>query len=253
VIHAASPPDTVRPTPAYGPAHGVLVPMANPTVEPEIAILTGASVMAARLASTSSDSRTRLLDYVDGVEGALETFDVAPLASAGFACTCWYLRGAEAEARAVARLSARFGYPVHTSTTAIRRFAAALGATRLALVAPYPAWLAEEALRYFASVGLTITAREGLPVDLIDTRGIYRLRPADVDGILARIDTSGADAVLLGGTGMPSLDVIAASTRAIPLFSSNMALASAMSETDPAAMLAPGAPWRARLASWRRP
>lgn len=240
------------PTPAYGPAHGVVTPMANPTAEVELSLLLGGSTLVARAVSRATDSRARLLDYIAAIEPCLEQFDVAPLRAAGFACTCHYLTGPEAEATLLDRLARRFGYPVHSSTTAIRAACAEMGVTRLALLAPYPAWLGEAAVRYFAAVGITITARLGLPTDLIDTRGIYRLQPRYVADLAAKLDTTDALAILIGGTGMPSLDLIAAGGAKLPVISSNLALAAAMSGAGVAAFLDPAATWRARLAAWRK-
>lgn len=244
---------------AYGPSYGLITPMGNPCAEPEIAILTGSGVLAARATSTSPDSRTRLLDYIEAIGPALASFDRTPLAAAGFACTCYYLLGASREARDIASLEERFGYPVLTSTLAIRAFAEAIGARRIALASPYPAWLRAEAERYFGSVGLDIVAHAGLPADLLDTRDIYRLTPEDVGRILSSLELRDADAILVGGTGMPSLHLIAGWTGGLPVFSSNMALAAALGSAHldagqraqaARATLANDAVWRARLALW---
>lgn len=240
---------------AYGRSLGLVTPMGNPCAEPEIAILTGQAVLTARVMSVSADSRERLLDYIDGVGPALRSFDQTPLAAAGFACTCYYLRGPEAEARDMAALSHARGHPVISSTLAIRAMAKALGVTRLGLVAPYPGWLTEAAKGYFAQVGLDIVAHAGLEQELADTRGIYRLTPADVAETIARLPLAGVEAVLIGGTGMPSLHACAAGGLGVPAFSSNIALAAAL--LDAAGhqdafrrMLEPTAAWRRRLALW---
>jgi maleate cis-trans isomerase len=238
-------------TPEYGRAFGVVTPMANTTVEPEMQILLPGTVLAARAYSAEADSRRRLLDYMDGLDGSIRSFDVAPLAGVGFACTCFYLRGADAEKAALARLEDRYGVAVATSTTAIRAAFAALGVTRFALLAPYPAWLADEAVAYYRSVGLDVTARAGLPKDLVDTRGIYRLTTERVREVWSRLDRAGAQAVLLAGTGMPSLGLIATTDAGVPAISSNLALAAALvaapGASDIRAYLAPSASWRERL------
>ncbi|MCX7322931.1 MAG: hypothetical protein NTZ14_00515 [Hyphomicrobiales bacterium] len=244
----------------YGPLLGLITPMGNPCAEPEISILTGAALLTARVTSRSADSRTRLGDYIGAIGPALASFDQAPLTAAGFACTCYYLRGPEAEARDMAAHAERAGCPVITATEAIRAMCGALGLSRLALMAPYPAWLVDEAKRYFGAVGLEIVAHAGLPADLADTRGIYRLSPAAVADVAARLDHAGADAVLIGGTGMPSLPFVVAEQLGKPVFSSNMALASALlsAQMDEAGravgfrrILSPCARWRQRLALWR--
>lgn len=248
--------------PEYGRALGVATPQANTTVEPEMQrLLGGASqftVLAARLSSPLQDSRARLIDYFDRLEATLHQFDVAPLAAAGFACTgSCYLVGREDEDRRLAAASRAAGYPVVSSAQAIREALALLGARRIALLSPYPKWLSEAGQQYWRDHGFTLTSVAGLPADLLDTRGIYRLTTARVLEIYAGLDTRGADAVLLSGTGMPTLRAIAAlNTRtpaAIPIVSSNLCLAWLLAKTaggnpalDP--WLASDAPWRQRLA-----
>jgi len=248
---------TARLVPDYGPAYGVVTPMANTTVEPEMQILLPGTVMAARAVSASPDSRTRLLDYVAAIPAAVESFDVAPVAAIGFACTCYYLLGAEREAADTAAMTARAGVPVTTSTLAVRAMLTRLGARRIALLAPYPAWLAAEAVGYYAALGIEVVARGGLPSDLVDTRGIYRLTSARVHALFEAFDPGPADVVVLGGTGMPTLDLIAAA-RGRPVLSSNLAMAAVMAGAGSAspervldAYLAPDALWRARLARFR--
>lgn len=242
-----------RETPEYGPVRGILTPMANTTVEPEMGALLSGTVLTSRLVSTASDSRQRLIDYTDALPAGLASFDTAPLVSAGFACTCYYLFEPGREIDDLARMSDQAGYPVHTSTSALRQVFAHWGVKRIAWVTPYPQWLQAEGARYWAHYGISIAARAGLPVDLLDTRGIYRLTSARVEEMLATLDVSDADLVLFGGTGMPTLPVLARGGFARPMMSSNLALAAVMmagsGHVGPAldALLAPSHPWRARF------
>lgn len=237
--------------PEYGRVFGIVTPMANTTVEPEMQRLLPGTVLAARAVSSASDSRQRLLDYMDEIGPAIRSFDVAPLEAVGFACTCFYLRGADVERDTLARLSDEHGVRIETSTTAIRSAFAALNVERFALLAPYPSWLVDEAVAYYRTVGLNVTARAGLPTDLIDTRGIYRLTTARVREIWSRLDRTGAQAVLLAGTGMPSLRLIAEMRTDIPVVSSNVCLAATLLAPPGATrikeLLAPTAAWRRQL------
>lgn len=257
-----SAPDEGDFTPEYGRAVGVATPQANTTVEPEMQLLLGGTseftVLAARLTSPHKDSRARLIDYFDRLEATLSQFDIAPLAAAGFACTgSCYLVGREDEDRRLDAASRAAGYPVVSSAQAIRAALATLNAKRIALLSPYPKWLSEAGQQYWRDQGLRLISVAGLPADLLDTRGIYRLTTARVLEVYAGLDTRSADAVLLSGTGMPTLRAIVAlnacTPAGIPIISSNLCLAWLLAKTaggNPALhpWLATDAPWRKRLA-----
>jgi maleate isomerase len=238
---------------------GVTVPQANTTVEPEMQALLGArhTLLTARMVCQSADSRERLLDYLNTLGATAAQFDVAPLQALGFACTgSSYLVGAAQEAEHLAGLTAARGYPVLSAAQSILQALHVLGAHRIALLSPYPSWLSEAGLAYWKAAGLTVTAKAGLPSELLDTRNIYKLTTPAVQSLLAGLDTSGCDAVLMSGTGMPSLRTMAGHRLHMPVLSSNLCLAWAMQcalqpNRSAAAllsdMLAPNADWRRRL------
>ena len=58
------------------------------------------------------------------------------------------------------------------------------------------------------------TADAGTDAGLLHTRGIYQLTTARVLDVFARLDLTGADAVLMRGTGMPTLRAMAQLTGA---------------------------------------
>lgn len=251
-------PDSRHPS-EYGPVLGVTVPQANTTVEPEMQALLGAhhTLLTARMVCHSVDARERLLDYFETLGATAAQFDVAPLQALGFACTgSSYLVGAGHEAERLAALTATCGYPVLSAAQSILQALHALGARRIALLSPYPGWLSEAGLAYWKAAGLSVTAKAGLPSELLDTRNIYKLTTPAVQDLLASLNTTGCDAVLMSGTGMPSLRTMAAHSLPMPMLSSNLCLAWAMQcavQPDQSActllndMLAPNADWRHRL------
>jgi maleate isomerase len=238
---------------------GILTPQANTTVEPEMhALLGGAaghSVITARLTSAAPDARARLIDYFDRLDATLEQFDAAPLAAAGFACTgSSYLVGRADEEKRLAGASRTAGCPVLSAAQAILAALAELGAKRVALVSPYPDWLGAAASRYWRDAGIALTGVASLPQAPGDTRGIYRLTTAHVQALVAGLDVRGAEAVLLSGTGMPTLRTIASAAAGPPVISSNLCLAWLLEGSVGGARplerwLAADAPWRGRLAS----
>lgn len=212
---------------------GVAVPQANPIVEPEMSALlpTGVSMLVTRLQGSRSDSRNRLIDYLTNLEASLDMYDTAQLQVAGYACTgSSYLVGLEAESRALEKAGERFGYPIISSSQAIRDALAHLGAKKIALFAPYPAWLTEASCAYWAACGLTVTSHLSMPLDTTDTRNIYQTRTPMVMDAFERLEWQNADAILLSGTGMPTLRAIGEIHRRTgkPVVSSNLCLAWAL-------------------------
>ena len=246
-------------SPEYGPVVAITVPQANTTVEPEMQALmsAGYSLLAARMTSPFQDSRARLVDYFDTLAQTLDRFDVAPVQAAGFACTgSSYLVGRQEDQRRLAVLSAGRGYPVLGTADAIARALQNLGARRIALLSPYPAWLSAAGQDYWGECGLELLSVASLPEDLLDTRNIYKLRTAKVREIFDQLELRRCDAVLLSGTGMPTLRLIAQLSLPVPVLSSNLCLAWALqcavhapkSESDVlAALLDVEAPWRGCL------
>ena len=219
----------------YGKAGtvGVGVPQANTTVEAEFRALAPehVNVITARLQGSRSDSRQRLLDYFDSLDATLDTFDSAPLQAFGFACTgSSYLLGVERDRAAFAELSRRRGYPVIPATEAILDSLRLIGAKRVALVSPYPAWLTEAALAYWRNAEVSIVETVALEGDTADTRNVYNVTSADAVAAARRLVRKDFDALLLSGTGMPTLGAIGTLHQAFgkPVLSSNLCLSWAL-------------------------
>jgi maleate isomerase len=243
-------------TPEYGERGvvGVLMPPANPTVEPEMAVLLGpdVAILAARLVSRFSGDRERPIDYLENLDQTLDAFDTAPLKVVGFGITSsTYFVGAARETEILARIRARRGYPVVTAAQAVEAALKALGARKVALLSPYPKWMTDAGVAHWRGRGYEMTQILQLGAERSDTRGIYAL------GSSAAIEAAGqvrdADAMLISGTGMPSLAALARlnGPGRVPVISSNLCLAWSIDAVlrggSFASWLAPDAGWRARL------
>lgn len=237
---------------------GIGVPQANPTVEAEFAILLPrrCTTLVTRLTSSAASPAERLVAYLERLDEALARYDTLRPDIFGFACTgSSYLVGAAREARIVAAAEARYGYPVVTATAALRWALARVGARRIALVAPYPADLTAAAERYWRDTGLELVSIDRVDTGATDTRSIYALAGDEAAAAVAAASARGVDAVLLTGTGMPTLVTIAAADTGgggPPLVSSNLALAGAVLERRAPGTLATNEivppDWAARLA-----
>ena len=191
---------------------GVLTPQANTTVEPEMQLLCppGVAVLTARMTSSAPDLKARLIDYYQQLPRWIGEFANAPLGAVASACTgASYLIGAEAEDRLFAQLSADCGRPVTNSALAVTAAMQALGASRLALISPYPSWLTAHSQAYWQSRGLQVQQVVQLSTDAQAFHPIYALEAQAAEQGIAAISRSDIDTVLLLGTGLPTLPALA--------------------------------------------
>ena len=190
---------------------GVLTPQANITVEPEFSILlpAGVSMINARLTSPKATIEDRMVDYRDQVEGSLHQFSNAPVQAVIFACTgASYLMGHEKEAELCDRIEKARGYPLVTAARAVTDYLSVLGAERIGLVSPYPASITKESIGYWEDAGFSVAEVAGVSNDSGDFHPIYVLRTENSMDALMSLKDKGIDAIVMLGTGMPTLQPI---------------------------------------------
>ena len=212
---------------------GVGTPQANPTVEAEFCRLlpNDVEMQVARLRGNAGSSEQRMVDYIETLPETLSTFDTLKPDVFGFANTgSSYLVGAAREAEICTAINAQFGYPMVTAAQAVLSAFAAIQASRIAILAPYPQPIIDAGVAFWEATGLKVVAVHRLDIGSTDTRNIYSLRSEDALRGLESLASHDADAIMLSGTGMPSLSVIrqAWPIYGKPILSSNYCLAWAL-------------------------
>ena len=191
---------------------GVFTPQANTTVEPEMKILLppGFAHINARLTSPKGTIEDRLIDYYDTLEAALDQFANAPVQAIAVGCTgASYLVGRDREAKLADSWTKRAGVPAVTTGLAVVEALNAIGAKRIGFVSCYPPALTEASNAYWASHGFEVGEIAGSFNEDSDFHPIYSLRAADASEALAELRDYDHDAIVMLGTGMPTLQPIA--------------------------------------------
>jgi maleate cis-trans isomerase len=188
----------------------------------------------------------------------------------GFACTgASYLAGVDAERQQLLQLREACGVPVITAAGAVADALNALGVTQIGLVSPYDAELDEASALYWQARGFQVLERVSAFAPSSAFHPIYSLSSdaaqRGIDAISSALQQgglpSGLQAIVMLGTGMPTLAPIARTPMPVgqPLLSCMfclawrcaMALQSRVPDRDSLIewLNAPG--WRARLAAQR--
>ncbi|WP_439598348.1 maleate cis-trans isomerase family protein [Falsiroseomonas sp.] len=221
------------PEPDYLPTHriGLLAPSANPAVEPELRNLLAprAALHVTRLpVMPGTTLEQRNAAYPAAFVESLGDFGALALDAVIVGLTGpSYAQPPTEDAALQNRLGKLAGRPVLLAARAIAEALEALGRPKLLLFSPYPGWLTERAERYWRGAGLDLT--ESFKVS--DRFMAYELSPEEVADGLARLSLPADCAVLLSGTGMPTLDAMGwmAGRIGVPMVSSNLACAFAVS------------------------
>jgi maleate cis-trans isomerase len=208
--------------------------------------------------SPKDSLEARLLDYVHQLDRAVEQFHNAPVNAIALATTgASYLAGVDVEQAAIERLTAKMKCPFLTAGRAVESALKALDAKRIALVSPYPPSLTDAAIGYWKALGFETVAAVHVGTIGEHFHPIYSIRAHGALEGLDSLDDDGFEAVVMLGTGMPTLQPILERprVRGAPVLSCMLCLGWAAAQTvtggalDRASLLrwVSGAHWRERL------
>ena len=215
--------------PVFGPRCkiGLVVPANNSVIEPEFwsVLPAGVAAYATRIMARGNltPDAVRLMEsQVDRAVDELGATGVDVIAYADMVTTFIMEKGWN-EAK-VAQIAERTGIRCVSAWTSLRDALEALGVRRLALGTPYPAAIHALALPFFDAQGYELVGDSAL--DILAMRDVPKIDGSILEAFVRALPRSGADAVVLLATDLPTFGSITKLEHACacPVLSSNQVI-----------------------------
>jgi maleate isomerase len=206
---------------------GLIVPANNSVIEPEFwsVLPTGVAAYATRILARGNltpDAVRQMETQVDRAVDELAATGVDVIAYADMVTTFIMEKGWNEEK--VAQIATRTGVPCVSAWTSLRAALEALGVRRFALGTPYPAAIHAMTRPFFEAQGYGIVGDATL--DILAMRDVPKVEGATLDRFVASLPTSGAEAVVLLATDLPTFGSVARLEKACgrPVLTSNQTI-----------------------------
>lgn len=231
---------------------GVAMPPHNPTVEPELQTLLGheRTVVDRFDARDDLDLANRLIEYRQTADSVVARLVSQGAVAIGLACTgSSYDIGLDGDALWRSRLADEAGCDVQSAASATFDLLTELNVSAIAIVSPYPDWLTDACASFWSGAGFKVVLVQSIEND----DAIYETQTGPVIDAVetaheCAASAEGRTAVLIAGTGAPTLSAITGYPQAtVPLISSNLALAWRLHRS---VAIAPAAPLTTITARW---
>lgn len=210
---------------------GLIVPPNNTVTESEwaAALPQGVTLHAMRFAlNPLARSEAELEVLRAGLASACALLAEAELSALAFACTA---PSAVSPRLAMETWMSRAGagLPAATAAAAVVDALLALGMRRVALMSPFSSAVTQHEAHFLAQEGVEVLAQHSLGHGTYRPGvklAIHRIPPGDVRDAVLRLDTAGAEAIVLSGTSLVTFPVLAQIEAAagVPVVTSNQAL-----------------------------
>lgn len=206
---------------------GLIVPANNSVIEPELwsVLPPGVAVYATRILARGDltpDAVRRMETQVDRAVEELAATGVDVIAYADMVTTFIMEKGWN-EAK-VAQIAKHAGVRCVSAWTSLRDALKALGVRRFALGTPYPSAIHATARPFFEAQGFEVAGDATL--DILAMRDVPKVDGAALDRFVASLPRSGAEAVVLLATDLPTFASVARLEKACgcPVLTSNQAI-----------------------------
>lgn len=205
---------------------GLVIPSNNTVIEPEFWSMRppGVTIHSARILS-HGNTPDGIVQMEKSAARAVQELHAGQMDVLAYACLATSLvKGREWTADVVSRIEQDTGRRATTAATAMVDALHAIGASRVALAAPYPDRINDLLAPFFRSFGLSVMSVRSLRVE--NSLELWRIPPDAVFDLARSVDTGDADAVCIVATDFPTVSIIEDLEREFrkPVVTTNQAL-----------------------------